>query len=210
MEEQGMEPILGTLELEERDFREAIVELSWILRARVGVGVVLAFTFGTLALLGHTSWQQLVEPMVVSALLLGTLIGSPYVRARQSLVAVALGGDKRASYRFDDDGVTQRTAGATSTTAYRSLSGYRETKTAFLLFPAPGVAHIVPKRAFSPADASRVAALLAANVKLQRPRRVGRLVVLWFAAVLAALVIWQFLSNTSVTPPAPPPSSATP
>jgi hypothetical protein len=160
-------PIVGSLELEERDFRRAIVALSWILRARVGVGLLLVVIYGGLVFLGHRSLHQMVEPLVVGGLLVGTLFFSPYVRARQSLAALA-GGDTHASYRFDDDSVTIRLAGATSTIAYRSLMSYREGKTELLLVSAPGVAHIVPKRAFAAGDASRVAALIAANVKAGR------------------------------------------
>jgi YcxB-like protein len=166
----GEREITGSLELEERDFRRAIVELSWVLRARSGVGVVLVGIYGAVILLGHRSIHQMIEPLVVSGLLMGTLFFSPYVRARQSLAALAAlaGGDKQASYRFDDDSVTIRMAGATSTIAYRSLMSYREGETELLLVSAPGVAHIVPKRAFSAGDASRITALLAANVKARR------------------------------------------
>jgi hypothetical protein len=208
MDDQGgvtAKPTIGAVELEERDLQAAIIDLSWILRARVGIGLVLAFIYGVPALTAHESVGELAQQALFGGLFVAFLFVSPRLRARRLLRSIAAGGDRHASYRFDDDGVTFRTAGSTTTAAYRSLVESREGKTALFVYTAPGVANIVPKRAFTPEGLARVRALLAANVKAARLSNANRLFVLWFAAILAFFVMWQFLSSTSGPPrPSPP------
>ena len=81
---------------------------------------------------------------------------------------MAQGGDRHISYRFDDEGVTIRAAGVTTTFAYRKLVRVRELKTALLLYTTSMIANIVPKRAFSEGDLSRVRAFLAPYAKGKR------------------------------------------
>jgi YcxB-like protein len=200
-DEPKTEPTIGALELDEHDLRAAIIDLSFILRARVGIGVVLAFIFGVLAL-GRADVAQVARQLIPGALFVAYLFVSPVLRGRQLLRAIVAGGDKHASYRFDDDGVTFRSAGSTMTAAYRSLVEFREGKTAFFVYTAPGVANIVPKRAFPAEELSRVRARLAANVKPRALTHASRRVVLIFAALLAFFVVWQFLSSTGATPDA--------
>ena len=202
----GGEPVTGTLELDERDLRAAIVDLSGLLRARFAVMFILVFCYGGPAI-ANRELGQLAQPVIFSAVLIVILFGLPYYRARNLLRAIAKGGDRHASYRFDDEGLTMRTAGSTMTTAYRSLVDFRETKTAFLISTSPGVSNIVPKRAFSPEGLERVSALLAANVKVKRARTGNRLVILWFALIFLFIVVWQFLSGSGGSPQ---PRGATP
>jgi hypothetical protein len=193
--ESAVEPILGTLELDEADLRAGIVQSSGVLRARLGIVLVVAFCYSMLGLMnGGVPLTQNLPSMLVGAAFVAVLFASPRWRARQLLRALAAGGDRHASFRFDAEGVTYRTAGSTTTTSYRSLVEYRETKSSFLVYASPGIANIVPKRAFSPSDVARVGALLAANVKRKRARGGTRLVILWFSLILFFLVVWQFLS----------------
>jgi hypothetical protein len=197
------EPVMGTLELDERDLRAAIVDASWLLRARFGIAAILAFSYGTLAFMSPAAIGQMVQPITFGALVVALLFVMPYFQARKLLAAIAKGGDKRASFRFDDDGVTLRTAGSTTTTTYRSLVEYREGKTAFLIYSSPNVGNVVPKRAFSPEGLARVGALLAANVKPRRARSASKILVAWFVAILMFMVVWQFLSKQRTAPRAP-------
>jgi YcxB-like protein len=186
--------VTGTLELEERDLHAGIVDSSWFLRARFAIAAILAFSYGTVAFTSHAPVSQMLGQMLPGAVLVLVLFVTPGMRARRLLESLAKGGDRHASFRFDGDGVTFRTAGSTTTSAYRSISEYREGKASFLVYHSPGVANVIPKRAFSPGDLARVSALLAANVKGKRQRSVGKIVILWFACILTFLVVWQFLS----------------
>jgi len=190
------EVVTGDLELEERDLHAAILDTSWLLRARFGIAAILAFSYGTLAFMGHAHLQDLFGPLLCGAVLVAALFVTPNLRARKLLEALAKGGDRRASFRFDGEGVTFRTAGSTTTSAYRSIAEYREGKAAFLVYHSPGVANVVPKRAFSPADLARVSALLAANVKAKRGGNASKILIVWFALILVFMVVWQFLSNS--------------
>jgi hypothetical protein len=204
-------PIVGTIELEERDLRAAFIELSWILRARFGIVFILAFSYGSLALMAPEARGQLIQPpFILSVVFAAVLFVSPRLRARKLLEAIAKGGDRRASYRFDDEGVTFRTAGSTMTSAYRSLVEYAEGKTAFLIYGSPGVANIVPKRAFSPEELARVRAWLAANVKPKRTRSASKIIVIWFGAILLFMVVWQLLNNAPKPRGAAPAAEPTP
>jgi hypothetical protein len=207
--EPATDPTTGSLDLDERDLRAAIIDLSFVLRARVGIGVVLAFLFGVLSF-SHADVAQVARQLIPGALFVAYLFVSPVLRARQLLRAIVAGGDRHASYRFDDDGITFRGAGSTMTAAYRSLVEFREGKTAFFVYTAPGVANIVPKRAFPAVEISRVRARLAANVKPRALTHASRRVVLVVAAILAFLVVWQFLSATNAPPELPPSAPATP
>jgi len=189
------EATTGSVELEEADIRSAILEMSVMSRGRVGITLLLALAYATMALVGHVKASDMAPQAAFGVFFLFFLFISPRIRARRLLEAIAVGGDRHASYRFDDESVTFRTAGSTATTAYRSLVDYREGPTAFLVYSSPGVAHVVPKRAFDAAGAARVSALLTANVKKRRDRNVNKLIIAWFVALLSALVIWQFFSN---------------
>jgi hypothetical protein len=194
------ETVTGTLELQESDLRAAIIESSWPIRARFGILAVVALCYGALAVSEPSTVKQMLPSLLAIGAFLVVLFITPSRRARKLLEVVAKGGDRHASYRFDADGLTLRTAGATTTAAYRSLSEYREGKTSFLIYSSPGVANVVPKRAFSPADLATVSALLAANVKRTRGRSASKIIILWFALILMFLVVWQFLSNQAPTP----------
>ncbi|HVU51319.1 MAG TPA: YcxB family protein [Polyangia bacterium] len=207
-EDAASDTITGALELEARDLHAAIIDASWLLRARFGIAAFLAFSYGMLAFTSHAPASQMFGPILCGAVLVASLFVTPRLRARKLLEALAKGGDRHASYRFDADGVTFRTAGSTTTSAYRSIGEYREGEAAFLLYHSPGVAHIIPKRAFSPGDVARVRALLAANAKVKRARGVGKVVIVWFALILTFLVVWQFLSQAP--PPRPRATAAVP
>jgi hypothetical protein len=201
--------ITGSLELEERDLQAAIVDSSWLLRARFGIAAILAFSFGMGIFVTHVPAREMLSPIICGAVLVTVFFVTPRTRARKLLESLAQGGDRRASYRFDEEGVTLRTAGSTSTAAYRALTEYRDGKSAFLIYQA-GVAHVIPKRAFSPRDLARVSARLTANVKRKGSGAVAKILVAWFAAILLFLVMWQVLNQPPTHPRATsaPPTAA--
>lgn len=198
MGEANEQVVTGSLELEERDLRAAVVDLSGLFRARLAIALIIAASYGSLMVMGGgNGWGQNVQLIVFGVLFVGFLWVSPALSARRLLRAIAKGGDRHASYRFDAEGVTIRTAGTTSSIAYRSLVESREGKTALLLYVAPNVANIVPKRAFSDEDLPRVRLWLAENVKAKRVRSTNRLILVWIVALFMFMVIWQFLSSTA-------------
>jgi hypothetical protein len=208
MADDGNDIITGTLELEERDMHAAIIDSSWLLRARFGIAAILAFSYGMLFFTSRVNVNQMFGPVLCGAVLVATLFVTPRTRARKLLESLAKGGDRHASYRFDGEGLTFRTAGSTTTSAYRTIAEYREGKAAFLVYHSPGVAHVIPKRAFSPEDLARVSARLAANVKAKRGGMATKILVVWFAAILFFMVVWQLLNRaptprTGATAPAP-------
>jgi hypothetical protein len=92
-------------------------------------------------------------------------------------------------------------ASETTTGSVELAEGDFHHATAFLVYSSPDVAHIIPRRAFTPEGLARVSALLSTHVK-RRPQRSGNKVVLaWFVAFLALGVIWQFLTASSRTMP---------
>jgi hypothetical protein len=197
------EPVNGSVELNEVDLRTALLDMSGLLRARVAITLILAISFaGIFTMSGNEGWALKLQQLILPTVFLVVLWVSPYVSARRLLAVIAKGGDKHASYRFDDESVTLRTAGATTTIAYRSLVDYRDGRTAILLYTTPNVANIVPKRAFTPETLARVQTLLAAHVKPRSTPNLNRVIVLWLVAIFMFLVIWQFLNATSGPPPA--------
>jgi hypothetical protein len=204
MAEEGdaaSEATIGSLALEEGDLLPAIIDMSVWSRGRFGIALIIALAYGTLALRGHVTTADVAPQVMIGGIFLFFVFASPRIRARRLLESIAAGGDRHASYRFDDDGVTFRTAGSTNVTSYRSLVEYQEARTAFLVYSSPGVAHVVPKRAFSPEGMARVGALLAAHVKKRRQRSANKLILAWSAGLLLFFVVWQFLNASS--PPTP-------
>jgi hypothetical protein len=193
------EPTVGSVELEETDLRPALIDMSALLRGRVAITLVLAACYVSIAAVAVDSWSSKVQMFIFPTFFLGILWVSPFLSARRLLRAIEKAGDRHAHFRFDDDGVTMRRAGATSTFTYRTLVEYREGRTAFLLYTSPNVANIVPKRAFTPEGLARVSALLAANVKPSKARGMNRMILLWIIAIFMFVVIWQFL-NASGAP----------
>lgn len=156
-------PVSGALDLTERDLVPAIVAMSGLYRARIGILVLLAIgTVGTvLARQGHVG--DAVPQLVFFAVFAAILLLGPRRTARRLLRAMAGGSNVRASYSFDTDRATLRTGAAASSFAYRDLHRVRELDTAFLVYVTREVANIVVKRAFSADDLVTVRRLLVSR-----------------------------------------------
>lgn len=193
-------PVVATIALTQQDLAAGIVEMSVLFRIR---GAFL----GLVVLMDIFLWRtggQMTSGVVVPQLL--TFMGfaaltylSPWLNARRQLQALIRAGDVNVTYRFDDEGITIRSAGATSSVAYRRLVKVRRGKTALLLYTTPHIANIVPLRAFSADELARVLAFLPPDAKPQKLRSGTRLVILWVSLVLAFMVTWQFLSSRPTT-----------
>jgi hypothetical protein len=147
--------------MQERDIASAIVQMSLIYRVR-WLAVLWAAFYAVHVSLGGTP-GQMVLPVLVCGIVVVFLFVQPRLTARRLVQAIApgQGADRKVSYRFDAEGLTISTAGSTTTVAYRKLVRVREVKSALLLYANPRIANIVPKRAFSEADLSRVRTFLA-------------------------------------------------
>src|SRR5262249_36944173 len=133
--------------------------------------------------------------LVFTAAFVGTLFVAPRLTARRILRALTKAGDGDVTYRFDPEGGTIRASGSTTSFAYRARTKAREGKTAFLLYPNPLVANIVPKRAFSAEGMERVRSYITANVPTKRTPRVAKIFLIWIALIVGFVVLWQFLNT---------------
>jgi hypothetical protein len=159
-------PVSGALDLTERDLVPAIVAMSGLYRARVGILILLAIgAVGTvLARQGHVG--DAVPQLVFFAVFAAVLLLGPRRTARRLLRALAGGagaGVIRASYSFDAERATVRTGAAAASFAYRDLHRVRELVTVFLVYVTREVANIVVKRAFSADDLVTVRRLLVSR-----------------------------------------------
>jgi len=76
-------------------------------------------------------------------------------------------GDSDTRLELDDVGYATITASSSTRGTWQSLNGFQEGKSCFLLFAQPRGVVILPKRAFSEADVSRVREILHAHVTAQ-------------------------------------------
>ncbi|HXU80296.1 MAG TPA: YcxB family protein [Polyangia bacterium] len=187
----------GEIELEQGDLERPLTQMSWWTRLRwgyVALGVLLALALVSSAK-GPIRWTEVLPSFGMMAAFAAVLFYVPRLNARRLLQSLVRAGDARVFYRFDAEGVTIRASGATASFAYRTIQRVQETSTAFLLYTAPGVANIVPKRAFTPADVERVRALVTPQVKIQRsPGLPVKTLVLWGVLIFAFLMIWQLMN----------------
>lgn len=206
-------PIEGRLRMSEDDVLAGLhammpyLRFRWAYLAVVAVGAAVGVATGDLV---KQPLSYLPFLGVNAAIILWAFFG-PRSMARKHARAQRFDeGD--VSFRFDDEGVALHTPGSTVTTAYRTIPGWREIGSAFLINCGPNAASIVPKRAFATGDVDRVRALLAANVKaVASPARkaVRRAFILWVALIFAFLVIWQLFSGQPMQqrgPATPPPT----
>jgi hypothetical protein len=163
----GAGPIFGCARLSEAEVREALIRTSPVLRFRwailavSAVGVVLAVP--RFDGKGPNGWLDIAPFIVVLAVFFTMILLGPRTNARKILKA--LGAEGEIDYRFDGEGMTIRAPGTSSTVSYRVITRYRETALTFLVYSSPGLANVVPKRAFAGADVDGVRALLEANVR---------------------------------------------
>jgi hypothetical protein len=196
------EAITATLRMTVRDLEVPIVEMSPIFRARpvlVGVLVLSVPMLASLQTGGGLPWPHMLPQIAFSAVFVAFLYLAPRRAAHKILRALTQAGDGDISYRFDEDGVTIRAAGSTTTFAYRTLVKASEGSSAFLLYPHnPLVANIIPKRAFGADELPRVRAHIAAHAPLKPLRGFGlKVFVLWVVLIFVFIVIWQFLNASA-------------
>ena len=199
-------PVVATITLTVRDLEAAIIDMSWTFRLR-------KVALGFFALMVLFTWRGVMEfspGVAVPQLLVGAgyvlfMFLGPRLSARRQLRAIARAGDTNVTYRFDDEGITIRSAGATSALAYRRLVKVVQGRTALLLYTTDHVANIVPLRAFSADELARLRAFLPTEATPKKLRSATRLVIFWLALVFAFLVVWQFLTAQAPRAPKLPP-----
>jgi hypothetical protein len=153
-------PVSGALDLTERDLVPAVVAMSGLYRARVGLLLLLAIGGVGTVIARHGHLADAAPQLLFFAGLAALLLLGPRRTARRLLRAMAGAGAVHASYRFDAERATLRTGAAASSFAYRDLHRVRELDTAFLVYVTREVANIVVKRAFSEGDLVTVRGLL--------------------------------------------------
>jgi hypothetical protein len=134
----------------------------------VGVGISLFMTKHEGRNIGGSF--EIVSMVLVMAVMVVLLLLAPRKQARKLLADMkADQGD--FSYRFDGEGITIRAPGTSGSAAWRIIHRWKETPLTFLVYASPGLAKIIPKKAFSAADVEAVRALLVAKV---RPAEEGK------------------------------------
>jgi hypothetical protein len=190
--------IFGSTRVTDDDLQRSVKELSpaYTLRWFCAANVVL-LTWRSLRLLPSLITFDWLTGVILfgSAVFYLLLAHSPRVTARK-LRKVQCLDEGEVQYRFDPEGITLVTPGASATFAYRRIYRFLETTDAFLLFTLPGtVANVVLKRSFAAADLIRVRAYLAANVTapswIQTPRA-QRIAILTFTAI-HVVVTWHLV-----------------
>jgi len=192
------EIIRGSVRFTQEDIHRGLLEMNAALRSRyVILGLVLLSTVPTM--LTQIDVNLLLSSLFVICMSFGLLFVGPWIRARTTFKAQHLG-ETDVEYRLDAEGMTIRSPGGTSSTAYRTVYRFRETPAVFLAYAAPGIANIIPKRAFQSADLDRVRALLSLNVKRSRPFPLSLVLIGLIVGLFLFVVAWQFLHAV----PAPP------
>ncbi len=192
------EVITGSVSITEADLARGIGDHSAFFRLRWFITIMFAAACALIVFSGMSGPLEQWAPtgLCLAFVCLWAFI-APRLAARKMLRALVKGGDAQVLYRFDGEGGTIRASGSTSTFAYRVVSRVRESPTTLLLTVGSGSTSIVPKRAFSPADLTRLQALLAAHVKSEKAARSGtafKLALVWVALVFVFVVVWQLLN----------------
>jgi hypothetical protein len=170
---RGAGPIFGSARLSEAEVREALIRTSPVLRFRWAIlavsAVAVVLAVPGFAGKGPTGWLDIAPFMVALMVFFIIILLGPRASARTALKALA--GEGESHYRFDGQGMTIQAPGTAATVSYRVITRYRETALTFLVYTSPGLANVVPKRAFAGTDVDGVRALLEANVRPAEGKR---------------------------------------
>ena len=102
-------------------------------------------------------------------------------------------------FRFDAEGVAMKLPGRSLTWAWDSLARSLETSDAFVVYMSPISLIVVPKRAISAPDQTRLRAIFQERVPhrpLRGEKMRTRTIVLWsFFIVVLSLVVWRILDQ---------------
>jgi len=191
--------IEGHVALTEEDFSSAWRFLPQM-RSMVAVSIWIVVLIPGLASVSAAWMGGRAWPYGVGALLCGGALAFGLRRGRARWARSSLEllrGSEGVLFRFDDKGFLLKSPGRESQLAWDTLYRCIETVSAFLIYTAPQVVAVVPKRAFTPAEQADLQALLRERIRpapLAGVFRPGRLLLLWLALVIAFLAIWQFLN----------------
>ena len=138
-----------------------------------------------------------ITPVVFLALFPLVMSYKRTVAARAQIDNLRKAGDTLVTYRFDEEGFVLRSAGASSSVAYRLVVRSRLGKRTLLLYTNSRIAQFIPRRAFSEPDLARVMAWLPKNQKASvgSPAQRKRVVFVWILLIVAFGVIWKVMSS---------------
>jgi hypothetical protein len=194
--QQNASPVVASLALTERDIRAGLIEIGGgVIRRGLFMALVVVLFVAFLGRNGGMTSPTTIAPlafMVVLYAVFSFLI--PSRNAKNQIEVLRRAGDTNVTYRFDEQGVTIQSAGASASIAYCLLVKTRRGKRTLLLFTTGQIAQIVPLRAFTAGELERVLAWLPPDQRTPGTLSGKGVVVLWVALVVAFLAIWQFLS----------------
>jgi hypothetical protein len=169
-------PIVVDVDLGFGDLYKATLRISvYVLRYLVGAVALLVLLYGISLIVGsgRTSWgisadalAQWLYPVLVGAVPT-TIVMIPlmaFLRARMFLRAA--GGDGKRRYSFSRDVVKIESRLANAEVKWPAFLQVRESRNCFLMYSAPGLANILPKRFFPDrASMEEFRSLVRANVR---------------------------------------------
>jgi hypothetical protein len=157
------EVIRGSVRFTEADIRAGLADMRPFARIYHGFALALAGSLAAGAGGDLIFWVPLLAA--------GAIYGLAFVVERhhaRAMIEIQHLDEGEVSYRFDAQGFTLCAPGRSASVSYRVLHRFHPGRTSFLLYLAPRLASVVPRRAFPDADQARILALLSDEVKPHR------------------------------------------
>jgi len=190
-------PVIATIALTEADIRAGLADMAGGIWQR---GVFMAVLVGAYVAFAGSS-GMLNSPAAIAPVAFLVLVWAafsfliPSRNAKIQIEVLMRAGNTNVTYRFDSEGITIQSANATTNFSYRGLVRTRRGKHALLLYTNGQIAQLVPLRAFTAEERTRVLAFLPPNQKAIGATSWKRVVVVWVLLVVAFLGIWLALNS---------------
>jgi hypothetical protein len=164
------------------DFYRATLRMSvHVLRYLIGA-IVCGLALYILCLIAesmHSSWSiqaeaigQWISPLLVGAVPTAIVLIPLVAFVRVKMLLRGEGVDGKRRYTFSNEGVRIETRLANGQAKWLAFRQVRESKRYFLLYSAPGLAHVIPKRYFHDnTSMEEFRSLLRAHIKKAKLRK---------------------------------------
>jgi len=189
--------IKGEVTLTEQDLTRGYAASPQSFRAKVSLGAgIVGLALASFLFAGPPFILLGMVPMLV---ILHFLTLRNIVRRQLR----AMGDDARhIEYAFDDEVFRIQNSASNLEHRYDALQGLIVSRQCFLLYTAPQLMQVVPRRAFTDADSTELERRLRAKVKpMSKHRPALRVVGLWLALIALFFVIFQLLSLSAANAP---------
>jgi hypothetical protein len=192
------EHVAVSVSLSESDVYVATKEMPEQVRVRGFLLIAAALGAGVTTLTNPalSFWKAVLAAGLPTALILLVAIHAER-RAARKLIAHLGEAGRNIRYSFGVHGFEMQSAHGRAELEYAGLHHYAITKHALLLYTAPRVAQIIPRRAFMPDQLQQVEQWLSTSIKpaAKTYKSLLWLVGLWLGLVVAFLMVWFLLSS---------------